>query len=413
MKNEVAELVLRNNYLQSQAISTLELHSGARLSEYSQLMHSLERANELSRALEFLPNDEELVERRKKNLGLTRPELAVLLSYSKIWLSKHLLDSNVPADPYLSLELKRYFPGPVRTRFARAISRHRLRREIIAMATTNSLVNRMGPTFVARAQDDTGAAPARIARAYTAAREIFDMRDLWAQIEALDNRVSAKLQYGMMYETSRLLRHATYWLLAHRREDLQVDRAVAEFRRGTRELQSAIAQVLVGSERAQFDAIRKEHLAAGAPAELAARVASLDAHNATLDIVELAAAHRVRVVEAARTYFEVGARIGLDWLREQIERLPVDGQWQAIARTGLRDSAGAIHRKATERVLALSKHGRPEARVSAWAEAAGEDLARWQRVLNDMQAVGTSDFATLSVGIDSVRKLTDPPASRA
>ena len=413
MKNEVAELVLRNNYLQSQAISTLELHSGTRLSEYSQLMHSLERANELSRALEFLPNDEELAERRKKSLGLTRPELAVLLSYSKIWLSKHLLGSDVPADPYLSLELKRYFPGPVRTRYARAISRHRLRRQIIAMATTNSLVNRMGPTFVARAQDDTGAAPARIARAYTAAREIFDMRDLWAQIEALDNRVSAKLQYGMMYETSRLLRHATYWLLAHRREDLQVDRAVAEFRRGTRELQSAMTQVLVGSERAQFEAIRKEHLAAGAPEDLAARIASLDAHNATLDIVELAAAHRARVVEAARTYFEVGARIGLDWLREQIERLPVDGQWQAIARTGLRDSAGAIHRKATERVLALAKHGKPEARVSAWAQAAGEDLVRWQRVLNDMQAVGTSDFATLSVGIDSVRKLTDPPASRA
>src|SRR3984957_8473047 len=185
----------------------------SRLSEYSQLMHSLERANELSRALEFLPNDEELAERRKKSLGLTRPELAVLLSYSKIWLSKHLLGYDVPADPYLSLELKRYFPGPVRTRYARVISRHRLRREIIAMATTNSLVNRMGPTFVARAQDDTGAAPARIARAYTAAREIFDMRDLWAQIEALDNRVSAKLQYGMMDGACSNLRHALDQLL--------------------------------------------------------------------------------------------------------------------------------------------------------------------------------------------------------
>jgi glutamate dehydrogenase len=409
MKNEVAALVLRNNYLQSQAISTLELRSAARLSEYQQLMRSLERASELSRAVEFLPNDEELAERRKRSLGLMRPELAVLLSYSKIWLNKHLLDSDVPADPYLSLELKRYFPGPVRSRFARAISRHRLRREIIAMATTNSVVNRMGPTFVARAQDDTGAAPARIARAYSAAREIFDMRDLWAQIEALDNRVPANLQYRMMFETSRLLRHATYWLLAHRR-DLQVDRAVAEFRRGTRELESTIEEVLVGSERAQFDAIRKEHLEAGVPAELAARVASLNAHNAALDVVELASAYRVRVSEAARTYFEVGACIGLDWLREQVERLPVDGQWQGVARTGLRNSAGAIHRKAAERVLSIG--GRPEARVSAWADSAGEDLAHWQRILNDMRAVGTSDFATLSVGIDSVRKLTDSPPSR-
>ena len=413
MKNEVAALVLRNNYLQSQAISTLELNSAARLSEYQQLMHSLERANELSRALEFLPNDEELAERRKKGLGLTRPELAVLLSYSKIWLSKHLLDSDVPADPYLSLELKRYFPGPVRTRFARAISRHRLRREIIAMATTNSLVNRMGPMFVVRTQDDTGAAPARIARAYSAAREIFDMRELWAQIEALDNRVPAKLQYGMLYETSRLLRHVTYWFLAHRGEDLQVDRAVAEFRRGTRELEAAIGEVLVGSEHAQFDAVRKAHIEAGVPPQLAARVASLDAHNATLDIVELASAHRVRVREAARTYFEIGAHIGLDWLREQIERLAVDGQWQAVARTGLRDSAGAIHRKAAERVLALSKGGRPGVRVAAWSNSVGEELARWRRILNDMRAAGVSDFATLSVGIESVRKLTDSPRLRA
>ena len=229
MTKEVAGLVLRNNYLQSQAISTLELRSAARLSEYQHLMRSLERSGELNRALEFLPNDEQLLERRKRGVGLTRPELAIMLSYSKIWLSKHLLDSDVPADPYLSLELKRYFPGPVRTRFARSISHHRLRREIIAMATTNSLVNRMGPAFVSRAQDDTGAPPARIARAYTAGREIFDMRDVWARIEALDNRVPAKLQYAMMYETARLLRHVTYWLLEHRREDLQVDRAVTEF----------------------------------------------------------------------------------------------------------------------------------------------------------------------------------------
>jgi glutamate dehydrogenase len=413
MKAEVAALVLRNNYLQSQAISTLELHSAARVSEYQQLMHSLERANELNRSLEFLPNDEELAERRKRGIGLTRPELAVLLSYSKIWLSKHLLDSDVPSDPYLSLELKRYFPEPVRTRYARAISHHRLRREIIAMATTNSLVNRMGPTFVQRAQDETAAPAARIARAYTAAREIFDMRDTWAQIEALDHRVPAKLQYAMMYETSRLLRHATYWLLAHRRGELQVDRAVAEFRRGARELESVMGTVLVGSERAQFDAVRKEHLQAGVPAALAARVASLDAHNATLDIVELAASHHVRVSEAARTYFEVGARIGLDWLREQIERLSVDGQWQAVARSGLRDAARAIHRRAADRVLTLGTSGRAEARVNAWAHAAGEDLLRWQHILNDMRAAGMSDFATLSVGVDSVRKLTDAPPARA
>ena len=407
MTNEVAGLVLRNNYLQSQAISTLELRAAASLQDYQHLMHSLERSGDLNRSLEFLPNDEQLADRRKRSAGLTRPELAIMLSYSKIWLSKHLLASDVPADPYLSLELERYFPSAVRKRFARAISRHRLRREIITTSTTNSLVNRMGPTFVSSAQDDTGAEPARIARAYSAAREIFDMRELWERIEALDNRVPAKLQYGMMSETSRLLRDATYWLLAQQREDLQVDHAVAKFRGGTREFKSAIDQVLVGAVRERFEAVRTEQLAAGVPAELAARVASLDACNAALDIVELAGSHRVSVVEAGRTYFEVGACIGLDWLSEQIERLPLDGPWQAAARTGLRDSASSIYRKATERVLASVKTGRPEARVAVWGYSAGEELTRWQRTLTAMRAGTSTDFATLSVGIDSVRKLTD------
>ena len=407
MTNEIAALVLRNNYLQSQAISTLELHAGARLAEYQHLIRSLERSGDLNRALEFLPTDDELAERRKNGGALTRPELAILLAYSKIWLNNHLLASNVPEDPYLSNELERYFPGPVRERFPKAISQHRLRREIIATATTNSLVNRMGPTFVPRAQEDTGAEPAQIARAYTAAREIFGMRDLWTQIEALDNKVPAKLQYEIAFQTSRLLRHMTYWLLAHRKRELQVDAAVAEFGAGVRELEAEIAQVLTGSGRERFEESRKQHVTTGLPHELATRVASLDAHNAALDIVELSLTHRVSVVEAARIYFEVGARLGVDWLRDQIERLSVEGPWQAIARAGLRDGALRIHRRLADRVMSGKDKSTAEARVTAWVESIGEELAHWQRTLTEMRAAGASDFATLSVGVESVRKLAD------
>jgi glutamate dehydrogenase len=407
MTNEVVALVLRNNYLQGQAISTLELHATARLSEYQYLIRSLERSGDLNRALEFLPADDELTERRKNGGALTRPELAILLAYSKIWLNNHLLASNVPEDPYLSSELERYFPAPVRERFPRAIAQHRLRREIIATATTNSLVNRMGPTFVPRAQEDTGAEPAQIARAYTAAREIFGMRDLWSQIEALDNKVPAKLQYEIAFQTSRLLRHMTYWLLAHRKRELQVDAAVAEFGKGVRELESEIAQVLAGSAREHFERSLKQHMSAGLPHELATRVATLDAHNAALDIVELSLAHRVSVVEAARMYFEVGARVGIDWVRDQIERLPVEGPWQATARGGLRDSALRIHRRLAEQVLSRKDKGNAQARVTAWVASVGEELTHWQRTLTEMRAAGASDFATLTVGVESVRKLAD------
>src|SRR5690348_13662539 len=406
MSGEVCSLVLRNNYLQSQAISTLELQARARLAEFQHLIRSLERSGELNRSLEFLPTDDELAERRKAGIGITRPELAILLAYSKIWLNNHLLDSDVPEDPYLSAELERYFPAPVRRRFARAISRHRLRREIIATATTNSLINRMGPTFVPRAQEDTGAEPAQIARAYTAAREIFEIRTVWARIEELDNRVPAKVQYAAAFETSRLLRHATYWLLARRRA-LKVDTAVAEFRAGVHELESRIGQVLCGSWREQFEQVRAQHLEAGLPADLAARVASLEAHNASPDIVELGGSQPIGVTEAARLYFEAGARTGLDWLRQQIDRLPVEGPWQATARTGLRDAALRLHRKLAERVLSRRGGGSAEERVAAWQESAGKELTHWQRTLADMRAAGAADFATLTVGVESLRKLAE------
>ena len=407
MTPEVAHLVLRNNYLQSQAISTLELQAKARFPEYQNLIHVLERSGELNRALEFLPGDDEITERRKRGAGLTRAELAVLLAYSKIWLNNHLLASNVPEDPYLSSELARYFPAPVQERFGRAIKQHRLRREIIATATTNSLVNRMGPTFVPRAQEETGADPAQIARAYTAAREIFDMRQVWAQIEALDTRVAAKVQYAMQFQTSRLLRHMTYWLLVHRKDELHVDKAVAEFRKGVRQLATEISHALSGGERERFENTKKRHIEAGVPAELAGRIACLESNNAALDIVELASAHRAGVAETAKVYFDVGMRVGLDWLREQVEQLPVEGPWQAVARTGLRDSALRIHRRLTERILAGKAEGSEAARVGAWVQRAGEGLAHWQRMLTDMRAAGASDFATLSVGIESLRKLAD------
>src|SRR5579862_5366689 len=407
MTNEVATLVLRNNYLQGQALSTLELHGAARLPEFHHLIRSLERSGDLNRALEFLPSDDELAERRKNGVGLTRPELAILLAYSKIWLNTHLLASDVPEDPYLSTELERYFPAPVQERFRRGITHHRLRREIIATATTNSVVNRMGPTFVARVQGDTGAAPAQIARAYSAAREIFAMRAVWEEIEALDNRVPAKLQYEAAFQTSRLLRHATYWLLTSRGGALQVDAAVREFRDGVRQLQAETPGVLSGMELMRFEEGRKRYTEAGLPPALAARLASLEALNAALDIVEIAASHRVSVAETARVYFEVGTRIGCDWLQARIEELTVEGPWQAVARTGLRDAALRVHRRLAERVLTRKDRGGAPARVSAWIESGGKELAHWHRTIAEMRAADVSDFATLTVGVEAVRKLAN------
>jgi glutamate dehydrogenase len=135
------------------------------------------------------------------------------------------------------------------------------------------------------------------------------------------------------------------------------------------------------------------------------RIAALEPLNAALDIVEVAASHKVSVAETARVYFEVGTRIGGDWLQERIERLTVEGPWQAVARTGLRDAALRVHRRLAERVLARKDRGSAPARVTAWIESGGKDLAHWHRTIADMRAADASDFATLTVGVEALRKL--------
>jgi glutamate dehydrogenase len=233
------------------------------------------------------------------------------------------------------------------------------------------------------------------------------MREVWEQIEALDNRVPATLQYEAAFQTSRLLRHATYWLLGSRRRDLQVDAAVREFRSGVQQLEAGIAELLSGGELERFGEARRRYTEAGLPPHLAARVASLEALNAALDIVEIAGAHRVSVTETARVYFEVGTSTGVDWLRGRIDKLTVDGPWQAIARTGLRDGALRVHRRLTERVLMRRDRGSASARVNAWLQASGKTLAHWQRTLTDMRSAGAADFATLTVGLETVRRLAN------
>jgi len=404
MTDEVAGLVLRNNYLQSQAISTGEFQAKERLGESAYVIRALERSGDLNRALEYLPSDEELAERRKAGEGLTRPELAVTLSYGKIWLYKALIASNVPEDSYLSTELARYFPGPVQDRFAARLKRHRLRREIISTAITNSLINRMGPVFPIRAQDDTGAPPAAIARAYSIAREVFAVRDIWTQIEALDNVSPATVQYTAMFQTTRLLRHASYWLLENRLDDLDIEKAVRRYGTPVAELAQELSNVLSGTEQARLGVLRSRLIEQKVPDGLATRIASLDTLHCALDLAEVAMASRLKVSYAAKAYFDIGERIGLTWIKDQIETLPAEGHWQAVARSTLSDNLYELQRKITAAVLAC-KGANPAARVDQWLQGHAAGIDSLKRIVVDLRTGAAPDFATLSVALQAVRRL--------
>jgi glutamate dehydrogenase len=406
MTDEVAALVLRNNYLQSQAISALAWRARERLGEDGYLIAALERAGDLNRRIEYLPSDEDLAERRKTGAGLTRPELAVLLSYGKISTYKSLIQSSVPEDRYLGTELARYFPAPVRRRFAQRIAKHRLRREIIATAITNSLVNRMGPVFALRAQQDLGADPAAIARAYTIAREVLGARALWHEIEALDSIVPAALQYAALADITNILRHFAYWFLTHRPHNLDIDAAVRRFGPRVRELLRDLPACVAADER-ERQALRARRLTVErVPAATAERLAALETSYGALDLAEVSAATRLPIGYAARAYFELGARLGLTWLKRQIESLADEGHWHAVARGNLRETLYALQRRITAASLSC-RGGGPAARVDAWMALHTVEVGFLKGLVTDLSTGHVADFATLSVALQSVRRLAE------
>jgi glutamate dehydrogenase len=407
MTDEVAGLVLRNNYLQCLAISGLHETAAERIFELGHLLRSLERAGTLDRALEALPTDEEIVERHRKGERLTRPELAMLLSYSKIWLSGRLIDTDIAEDPYLGAELTRYFPKPVQRRFEAEIQKHQLRREIIVTAVTNSLVNRMGPGFAVRTQEDTGADVGSIARAYSIAREITDMRDLWADIEALDDKAPAAVQYAMAHESMRLLRRLTYWVLRNFGTNLDIERAVSRLRPGIRQLMADLPELIQGLEVEYYAKSLERFSVDGVPTDVARRVASLGAVHSSVDIAEVALARRAPVARAARIYFGLGAAIGLDWIRGEIERLPVEGHWQALARGTMREEAYMLQRRLADQVLRRRQAGDAAKRIDAWLRTRGTAHENVMRQVREMRALGSADFPTLSVALQAVRQLAE------
>ena len=405
MADEVCALVLRNNYLQSQAISMLEAGGREALAAHQQTIRALERHGGLDRALEGLPDEASLAERSVHGPGLTRPELAVILAYSKIWLKATLLDSDVPEDPFFAREVERYFPAAVRRRFRAAIRRHRLRREIVVTATVNSLVNRMGADFVPRTQEATGEPPAAIARAYTIARELFDARSLWARIEELDHRVPAAVQYRMMARVSALLAHASEALLHARGARLPVERLVRVYQRDVRRLADQAGALVRGAELERYEAALREYTAARVPPALALRLAACEALEAACELADLARAHGAGIGETSAIYYEAGAALWLDGLRSGVDALEVQGPWQSLAQSGLRRGLLAVRLHISASVLARPVTGSAAERLAAWLAARGGEGQRWQRTAAELRHAGRADFATLSAALDAVRKL--------
>jgi glutamate dehydrogenase len=414
MTDDVARLVLRNNYRQTQALSLARIQAPSMLGVHARLIHHLEASGRLDRDLFSLPSEETMAERKAARGGLVTPELAVLLAYAKIELYDELLASDFPDDDSMANELARYFPRVLSERFRDRMDGHRLRRELIATYVTNSLVNRAGITFAFRLAEETGAAAPDIARAYTVAREVFDLRALWTAIEALDAAIAADVQLAMLLEGRKLVERATRWLVRTRPRPLDAAAEIEVFAPGAAFLADALPNLLLAKDRAALDESARAYAEAGVPEELATRVAGLSAVFSALDIVEVAAATGAQLAKVAGVYYWLGARLDLQWLRDEITALPRDNRWQTLARAALRDELYAVHAAlAREAMQAGPPEADPEACVEAWSAAHGIGVERALQVLADIRMGGLANLETLSVALREVRNLIRSPASAA
>ncbi|MCX4915083.1 NAD-glutamate dehydrogenase [Streptomyces sp. NPDC060011] len=406
MTDEVGALVLRNNYAQNTAIANALAQSPSMLHAQQRFMRHLVREGHLDRALEFLPSERQIRERLTAGQGLTGPETAVLLAYTKITVSTDLLATSLPDDPYLQSLLHAYFPTALRDRFREQIEGHALSREIVTTVLVNDTVNTGGTSFLHRLREETGASLEEIVRAQTAARAIFNSSAVWDAVEALDNVVAADVQTRIRLHSRRLVERGTRWLLNNRPQPLQLAETITFFSAGVEQVWSELPKLLRGADLEWYQQICDELTNAGVPDELATRVAGFSSAFPALDIVSVADRTGKDPMAVAEVYYDLADRLGITQLMDRIIELPRADRWQSMARASIREDLYAAHAALTADVLAVGDGtSTPEQRFEAWQEKNAPILGRARATLEEIRGSDSFDLANLSVAMRTMRTL--------
>jgi glutamate dehydrogenase len=405
LQDEVAELVLKNNRMQPKAISIAVYQAVENLDMHGRLIRDLEKTGKLDRALECLPDKDELAARKLNQQGLTRPEISVLMAYSKTVLKESLLASNLPEDPYFSKELEQAFPVPLQTRFKRYMPQHRLKREIIATQLSNAVINEMGISFISRLQDETGSLAPEIICAYTVSREIFNAEGLLNLIDHLKTSVDVHVQFKMIQEVNRLVRRGARWFLRNRREGINIAETIKNFAPKVLEVSEALPKILSGHD-SNMDIMVGSLMEAKVPEELAYKISGMSAMFSALDIVEAATINKLPVEHVAMLYYSIGNRLQLGWFRELIKKHSVSNHWEALARATFRDDLDRQQRNLT--ISIMPQNGRTPAEIEIlidkWLVKHEALVNRWEYFIAELKNSPDVDFTMFAVAL---RELLD------
>lgn len=406
MTDDVAHHVLMDNYYQTQALSLLEHQAADLLPEHADFMRSMEKAGLLNRKVEFLPDDEEIVERLRLRKGLTRPELSLIVSYSKLAFTNDLLDSKLPDDPSMMDWVEGYFPETLRKKFKPEIASHQLRREIIATAVSNTIINRLGPTFVRKVTERTGADSADVANAYLIVRDAFGLATLWESIEALDNKAPALTQIKAILKTARLAERETYWILTRLGRKADRIKDGAQFSAAVAELRKNIGRILSPDVLKNMDMRVEEWRSNGLPDKLAREIALLPLIGAAFDLIKISQSLRVDITKAAQVYFALGSLFHFERLRLKAQNMGSDNPDLSGVMRGLVDSFNMIQSDMTARVLSdAGKKPFNGDLVSYWVERCCPRAQSVIALIDDLQANGSVDLAMLVTVDQQLRSL--------
>lgn len=398
MQDEVGQLVLLNNYRQARAIGFAQKQSLEYLELYRGYIDFYEAKGKIPRALEFLPDNATLQLRKASEIGLTRPELAVLQAYSKLILKQEILDVDFSGEPRMAAYIESAFPKPLLEKYHKELSQHRLSRELIATQLSNNLVTNMGITFCYQMQNETSESADRVIRAFVLASEIFAMNDYIAQIESLDNIVSADLQYEMRLDVVRLIRRATRWFLHTRRYYEDISGTIELFQKSLAILAPALPKLLSGKALDSYQARVIKFIDGNVPKSMAESFALCKSMITTLNIMEAAIEQNANVLDVGKVHYKMIDRLDLLWLREQINAYPITDQWAVLARAAFKGDLDYLQRALTGSVISQSASKRDiEKRIEDWFVVQADHVHRWDEMLENIRNSSSDQFSVLTV----------------
>lgn len=405
MTQNIGDLVLKNNYRQTQAISIAEVESLARGAEYRRFMSTLESQKRLNRKLEFLPADDILLERQSHSLGLTRPELSILISYAKAVLKEDLAADNIADNAYIAKSVEGAFPEKIAAEFSGPLYNHRLKREIVATQIANDMVNNMGISFAQRLIESTGASVGDVAKAYIAARDVYQMEKFILDLEALDHKLPAKIQYELMINMMRRVRRATRWFLRNRRSNIDPAVEVEFFGSAVANISAQLPGLLLGGQLEELQGQYQRLQESGVPQDLIVRASSASYLFSGFSVAEAARRSGRDIAPVTQLYFLLSDMLSLPWFANQIANLKVETFWQAMARESYMDDLESQLRSLTISLIGCTNETTNIAELLAsWGNRQSTLIHRWKLMVNELQAASGTDFAVFSVAL---RELLD------